>query len=211
MGFAQDVAGMFGGTYSGADNISAGQGGGSGFDSDGNALTGNSSSGISQSGLAGGLGLLGLGLSAFGTASGVSAAQQSAQAGMNIAGLEQKVNDQRQLAMQITARRQQMQTIRTNQMAQAQATAAATNQGAQFGSGLQGGLAGVEGQSASNLQGINQQLQTGNNIFGLDNQISQQKIAQYQAQSQEATASGVSSFGGDLLKAAPMIASLALG
>lgn len=198
MGFAQDIAGMFGGS----------SGFGSG-DPDSTSNSENTSKGFSQAGIGAGFGLAGLALGAFGAAEGVKAAKASAESGKAIAGLEQKVNDQRQLAMQITARRQQMETVRKNQQAQSQARAAAANQGASFGSGLAGGLAGISGQSASNLSGTNQQLDIGNQIFGLDRSISQEKIKQYQAQSDQASASGISSFGGALLKAAPMLASLA--
>lgn len=175
-------------------------------------LPGNDSSsgGVSQAGLGAGIGLVGLGISAFGAIKGSQDAQAAAQAQEQIAGLEKQQNAQRQLAMQITGRQQQMQQIRSNQLAQAQATAAATNQGAQFGSGLAGGKAGIQGQSEANLTGINQQLDIGNQIFGLDSQISDQKMAQYKAQSDAATDSGIGALGGMLLKAAPTIASLAM-
>lgn len=195
MGFSQEVASMFGT--------------GAGFGSGDPDSTSNSQNTTNiQGGVGAGAGLAGLGLEIFGAVSGSSAASSSAHSGMAIAGLEQQENAKRQQAMQIVARRQQLQVIRTNQMAQAQARAAATNQGAQFGSGLQGGLSGIEAQSASNLQGINQQLDIGNSIFGLDAKISQQKMAQYQSQSDQATASGIGAIGGALLKAAPTIASL---
>lgn len=175
-------------------------------------LPGNdpSSGGVSQAGLSAGIGLAGLGISAYGAIKGAQDAEEAAQSGIQIANLERQQNAQRQLAMQITGRQQQLQQIRTNQLAQAQATAAATNQGAQFGSGLAGGKAGIQDQSAANLTGINQQLDIGNQIFGLDAQISDQKMAQYKAQSDAATDSGIGALGGMLLKAAPTIASLAM-
>ncbi len=198
MGFAQDVAGMFGGN----------SGFGSG-DPDSTSDSSISFGGVSaQSGLSTGLGAAGLGLDIFGSIGASNAASKAAGISENITGLEGQVNAQRQLAMQVSARRQQMQIIRTNQQAKAQATAAATSQGAQFGSGLQGGLAQIAGQSGSNLLGEDQQLSIGNAIFGLDTQITQQKIAQTQAQSQGAADSGLASLGGTLLKAAPTIASL---
>jgi hypothetical protein len=173
---------------------------------------GDTSSGgspFSQAGLGAGIGLAGLATSLFGAEQGASAAKASAQASMNIAGLEDKVNQQRKLAMQISARRQGIEAIRNTQQLQSQATAAATGQGAQYGSGLQGGLAGLSGMGNFNLQGINQNLEIGNTIFGLDTQISQQKIAEAQAKSQEASASGISSIGGAIMKAAPTLAELA--
>lgn len=166
--------------------------------------------GFSQAGLGAGIGLVGLGISAFGAIKGSEDAAAAAKAQENIAGLEEKQNAQRQLAMQITGRQQQMQQIRSNQLARAQAQAAATNQGALQGSGYAGGQAGIQDQGMANLTGINQQLDIGNKIFGLDSDISQQKIAQYQAQSNAATDSGIGALGGMLLKAAPTIASLAM-
>jgi hypothetical protein len=166
---------------------------------------------FSQAGIGAGFGLLGLGIEAFGAFDQYEGAQKAAQASEQIAGLEGQVNEQRRLAMQITGRRQQMEIIRQGQRASAQATAAATNQGAQFGSGLAGGLAQVAGQAGSNLLGENQQLAVGNEIFNLDAKISQQRILQAQAQGQQATGQGISSIGGVLLKAAPILAGLALG
>lgn len=191
MGFAQDIAGMFGGSDAG-------------FGSGDPDSTSNSSwsTGSSNTTAAAGLGLAGLGLGIMGTMQGISAAKSSAQSGIAMAGLEQQVNDKRQQAMQVMARRQQMQVLRTNQQTQAQATAAATNQGAQFGSGLQGGLSGIRGQSASNLLGMDQQLDIGNQIFGLDAQISQQKMKQFQAQSDSAGAQGWTALGSSVLKSA---------
>lgn len=169
----------------------------------------DSGGGFSQSGLSAGIGLAGLAISGFGAMKGSQDSAAAAKAQEQIAGLEKQQNAQRQLAMQITGRQQQMQQIRSNQLAQAQATAAATNQGAQFGSGLAGGKASIQGQSEANLTGINQQLDIGNQIFGLDAQVSDQKMAQYKAQSDAATDSGIGALGGMLLKAAPTIAELA--
>lgn len=170
---------------------------------------GSSWGGPTQAGVGAAIGLAGLATSIFGTEQGVSAAKASAQSSMNIAGLEQQVNAQKKLAMQISARRSQTETIRQTQMLQSQAQSAATNQGAAQGSGLAGGLAGLSGMGAYNLEGINQNLQIGTTIFGLDDQISQQKIADAQAKSREASASGISSIGGALMKAAPTLAELA--
>jgi hypothetical protein len=195
---------MFDAFASGNDISTEGAGGypGEAPSSSGDGLSG-------QAGLSAGLGLAGLGISLFGTEQGISAAKASAQASLNIAGLEQQVNAQKKLVMQISARRQGMETIRETQLKQSQATAAATNQGAQFGSGLQGGLAGLSGMGNYNLQGVNQGLQIGNTIFGLDDQISAQKIAEAKAKSDAATAAGTQSFGSMLEKAAPDLAKLA--
>jgi hypothetical protein len=57
-------------------------------------------------------------------------------------------------------------------IARAQATSAAVAQGASEGSGLQGGLSQVTGQAASNIQGINQGQDLGNQMFAANSMIS---------------------------------------
>jgi hypothetical protein len=194
------------------DDIWSSAGGSSGFGSGDPSNTDASpaSGGFSQAGVGAGIGLAGLGIEALGTMEQSSAAKDVTQADINIAGIQQKENAQRQLAMQINARRQQTQQIRDAQLKQSQGLASATSQGAQFGSGLSGGQAQIAGQANYNLQGINQNLQIGNTLFDLSNQQSQQQIAKFQAQSAQASASGLSSIGGDLLKAAPMLAQFAM-
>jgi len=99
------------------------------------------------------------------------------QANKTIIGLEQQTDEQRRLAMELDARRSMRQTIRQAQVARAQGLAAATNQGAQFGSGLQGGYGQVSGDMNTSLLGIGQNLAIGRAIFGINSQIGQQKLA----------------------------------
>lgn len=107
----------------------------------------------------------------------VTGAQAQNQATKEIAGLEQGVEAQRFQAMELDARRQTMDAIRNNQRARALGLTSATQQGAQFGSGLQGGYGQISGQTNTNLLGIGQNLEIGRNIFGLNSQITQQKLA----------------------------------
>ena len=144
------------------------------------------------------IGIAGLGLDIFGAMKGASAAHEAAGVSRDIAGKQVQENQQRQLAMQVSARRSQMEILRQNQRAQSMATAGATNQGAQFGSGLQGGLAQVEGQSGSNLLGVNQQLTIGNKLFSLEGQIGEDRMQLAGLQGQEATAAGIGALGGAL-------------
>lgn len=136
-----------------------------------------------------------------GTIGSVSAAHQQAEAQQNITQDELKVEAQRQQAMELDARRKQMEIIRTNQRARAMALTTATSQGAATpGSSVLAGAYGqASGQSGVNMLGVNQNLEIGQNIFGLNSQISQQKIAMSQAQSSAATYSGLSSLGGSLM------------
>lgn len=142
---------------------------------------------------------------------GMSASQNASEAHEiqgRIAGLEGKVNDQRRNQMELSARRQQMEIFRNAQRARAMGTNAAVNQGAQFGSGLQGGLAQVQDQSMVNSLGISQNLEIGRNIFGINDQISQQRVALSNVQSDMATNQGIASFGGSLMGAAGTISNI---
>lgn len=152
--------------------------------------------------------VVGLGMSIFGGASSASDAKQAANIQSNIAGLEGGLEDQRHTAMELSAHRQQLEILRNNQRARATAMTNATSQGAQYGSGLQGGLAQVQDQSLFNLAGVNQNLQIGEAMFGINKQITEQKQQLAQVQSQSATDQGVASLGGSLIKAGPVIGNL---
>lgn len=146
--------------------------------------------------------IIGMGLSAVGSFMGTQASSAASGIHQKIAGLEEDVNQQHRKAMEIDARRRQMDIIRTNQQKQALGMAAATNQGAQFGSGVAGGQAGIAGQSETNLVGVNQSLDIGRSIFGIDSQINEQRKQLASVETSSATASGVSALGSDLFKAA---------
>lgn len=157
-----------------------------------------------------GISAIGLGLQAFGGFSAASKAKEAYGIQSQISGLEGQVNQQRQTAMELSARRQSMEIFRNNQRARSMAINNATNQGASYGnsSGLPGGLAQVQDQSTFNLQGINQNLEIGRNIFGLDNQISKQKLALSGVQSQMMTDQSISQLGGGITKSAGVLGSL---
>lgn len=158
-----------------------------------------------------GIGVIGLGMSIFGGIGQSEAAEENARLSRDVAKQEQGINDQKQQAMELSARRQQMEITRTAQRARAQAVQNATTQGAQFGTGLQGGLAEITDQSLFNLVGVNSGLETGRNINSYNKLISQDKMGMAQAQSDSATAGGWASLGGALMKSGPMIGSLAKG
>lgn len=180
-----------------------------------------------------GIGLAGLGMSLFGGAKSSSdssqiaqqqkeLAQQSYGINSNISGLENQVNDQHQTQMELTSRRASLENFRNTQKAQAQGLTNATNQGAQFGSGMQGGQAEVADQGMFNDLGIKNNLEIGENIFGLNRQISKQKLdlsalqTKYAGtigdlQSSLATDQGISSFGKSLSGSASMFGNMAQG
>ena len=152
-----------------------------------------------------GLGVVGLGLQLFGGSKQADAAKQQAQVSGQIAQDEQAINVQKQQQMQLEGRRSQLQNFRNAQRLRAQATNAATNQGAQFGSGLQGGIAGVTDQSLQNSEGITQGMQISQNIFGINTKISGEKVQMAQLGGQAAEGAGLASLGGSLIKAGPII------
>lgn len=157
------------------------------------------------------IGAVGLGMSLFGGLSSSSNAKEQAQVSADEATQEQNINDQKQQAMEIDARRKQLETIRTNQKAQAMATEAATNQNAQFGSGLQGGLAEVQNQSLFNLSGINSSLDIGRNINQYNKNISSDKMKMASLGGEAATDQAITSIGGSLMKIGPTIGALTKG
>lgn len=109
---------------------------------------------------------------------GIDASNQSFGINKNIISDEQGVERQKAQAMEVDARRQQLEVVRNQQRARAVGLTAATAQGASKGSGLQGGYGQASGQAGVNLQGIQQNLEIGRNIFGLNTDISTNRIAQ---------------------------------
>jgi hypothetical protein len=152
-----------------------------------------------------GLGVVGLGMSIFGSVSGAGVAKQEAQVSSNEATQEQSINNAKQQQMQLQAQRSQLENFRNVQRARAQGLNSATNQGAQFGSGLAGGQAEATDQGAYNSLGINQSLQTGNQIAGFNQNITNDKIQMAQLGGQAATDAGIASLGGAVMKAGPII------
>lgn len=154
------------------------------------------------------VGAVGLGMQIFGGLSSASNASQQAKVSQDIASQEQGINDAKQQAMEIQGRRTQLENVRNNQRARAQAVQSATSQGAQFGSGLSGGLAQIQDQSLFNMQGVNDALQTGRQINTFNQGISSDKEQLAALGGQAATDQGWSSLGGALMKSGPVIGQL---
>lgn len=176
------------------------------------------------------IGLVGLGSSIFGSASSAgSASQYSQQANAlnsQIYGVQQQeaqteesVNAQKQQQMVLNNRRQQLENVRNTQRARATNLAAGVSDGAQFGSGLQGGQAAATDQGGVNALGLSQNLMIGNNLFSLDNTLDQQKLAVTGLQSQlgqltgnyqatQAQNSAYTSIGSSISKSAPLFGNL---
>ena len=142
--------------------------------------------------------LLGLGLTAVGTFMGMGAASDYNVAQKKDIQLEQQVEGQRKQAAQLKYERDSMEVFRNNQRARAQGLEAATSQGAQFGSGLQGAYGQIRGQTGYNLLGINQNKEIGDNVFGLNAQISNTKIDMANSQKDQQLAQGITSLGSSI-------------
>ena len=155
-----------------------------------------------------GAGIVGIGLQLFGGFGASESAKRQAEISKQIAGDEQQINQQKYQQMQLEASRSSLQQFRNIQRMRAQATASATSQGAQFGSGLQGGLAEVTNEGMFNAQGINQNLQFGNTIFGINNDISSKKMQLADVQASQASDSALMSLGGSLVQNAGTIGKL---
>lgn len=147
-----------------------------------------------------GIAAVSIGMQVFG---GVSASEKAAQAASiqkNIAGLDENANAQRQTAMEIDARRKGLENFRQSQRLQATSLNNATGSGSQYGSGYAGGQAQVTDQGLFNAQGINQNLEIGQKLFGIDNQIDEQKKALSGVQSDMATDQSISNLGATIGK-----------
>ena len=168
-------------------------------------VTSGSTSGITSGGITSGIGAIGTGVSIFGAIQKYEGAQAETTATVNQLQLQQKQNAVRQQAMETASRRQSLENLRKTQQARAMGLESATSGGAQFGSGFAGGQAQATAMGASNEQGISQSLQSGEQMFGLENQITQQKIAYANAAGQMNTGAGLSSLGSAITSGLPMI------
>jgi hypothetical protein len=160
--------------------------------------------------LAGGIGgLVSVGGGIIGSQESVEGAKAKAAAQRQIAQLEIQADAQRRQAMEISARRTMLQTVRNAQQARSMALSAAVNQGAQFSSSAASGQAQSSNQAAYQNLGVSQNLQLGENLFNINAQIDQQKMAEADAETKIAEGQGTSSLFGSIGKAIPDIMKLA--
>lgn len=157
------------------------------------------------------IGAVGLGMQIFGGLAGAGVAKQQAKVSEDEAVQEQGINNAKQQAMVVQNNRMQLENSRNMQRARANAENASVNQGAQFGSGIQGGLAQVTDQGLFNGLGNNQAVQTGQQINQFNQNISSDKQQLASLGGTAATDAGIASLGGALLKSGPVIGGLAKG
>ena len=124
---------------------------------------------------------------------------------------QQRAEAVRRKAMELNASRQQMQNLRNTQLQRSMALNSATNQGAQFGTGLQGGYGQISGESGDNRLGISQNLEFGEQMFDANAEASAHKLRASNYQSQASTWQGIGAIGSSLMKAAPTIGNLGSG
>jgi hypothetical protein len=158
-----------------------------------------------------GLSVVGFGMQLFGGFSQADNARQQAAVSQDIAVQEQGINAQKQQQMQLQAQRAKLENFRNVQRAKSMGLATATSQGAEFGSGLQGGQAQATDAGVYNDLGINQNLQIGQNIFGYNSKISSDKQQLASLGGEAATDQGIASLGGALIKSGPTIGQLGKG
>jgi hypothetical protein len=152
-----------------------------------------------------GLGIVGLGMQLFGGFGAANAQKQIAGLSAGVSQDEQRVNAQKQQQVQLQGRRMQLENLRNVQRARAKDTAAAVSGGAQFGTGLQGGLASASDQGTTNALGINQSLMASQNIFGINSDISGKRVQMANLGGTEATDQGIASLGGAVVKSGPIL------
>lgn len=161
--------------------------------------------------ISGTIAAVGVGLSAAGTLTSMSAAKKQNQYQQQVIRGEQAAEAERKKAMELDARRRQLETFRNVQRSRSLALTNATNQGAGEGSGLQGGYGQIAGEGGSGLLAINQGLEVGRNVFDINQQISQSKIGLAGAGQQAAMGAGLSSLGGSIINSLGTYSKLSSG
>lgn len=141
--------------------------------------------------LAGVIGAVGVATSVVGTIESVQAQNRAAEA-------EKEQQQVKQLQLNIDAARQTRDIARKAMLARSTALVNATNQGAQSGSGLQGGYAQISGQEGSGNESVNQNVQLGQQMFTANN-------AETDARTSANTWNGIVGFGNQIYQNRDML------
>jgi len=99
-----------------------------------------------------------------------------------------KAEAAREQQMNLEAERTKRDTIRRMMAARAEAVSSASNQGASYGSGIQGGIAGITGQGYASLNATQRSQNIGSTIFSANRDYAN-------AQAQTALGSGTFNLG----------------
>lgn len=155
--------------------------------------------------------VVGVGAAVAGTATSIVGVSEQGAAQQQMLAVQAKEQEQRKNLFEIEQQRKRVEDLRNAQTATSAARSRAVNQGAQFGSGLLGGMAQVKGESNYNLLGIQQNTQIGENLFGLDQQLTEAKIASAQAATLQSIGGSLTSFGGSVVNSMGNIGKLTSG
>lgn len=148
------------------------------------------------------MGVSGLALKLGGAYFGYQGAKASNEAQQEQIKLEQQAEAVKRKYMEMDSHRKSIESVRRTQQMSALGLNNASSQmggSAQGSSALAGGQAQVAAQGAWNQQGISQSLQTGEQLFDINDKISQQKIKGLQGQQDSLFGNALGSFGGDLI------------
>lgn len=146
--------------------------------------------------------IAGLAVSAAGALMQSSAADKAAEAQKQIYGEQQKQETVREQSAELDARRRRREIIRQGIIARSQALATGTSQGAQFGSAMPGAMGQITGQQNWSLQGVDQSLAFGKEIFASNRNILAHRKTEAAAGANMALGQGISSFGGKMSSSA---------
>lgn len=142
---------------------------------------------------------IGLGLGIAGLFGSSDAAERAAKEQKAIAADQIKIEGQKRQAMELDARRRELEVFRSVQRARSIALTNATLQGGQFGSGVIGGMSQATQAGHEDLKSIGQNLTIGRTISDLNNDISQHKMSLADIGADQSFWSGLSSLGGTIL------------
>lgn len=154
------------------------------------------------------LGIIGIGMQIYGNMEAAQTAKQIASISSANAGLEGNINSVKQTQMNFEARRQQLEIFRNTQRARAQGMQSAVNQGAQYGSGLAGGLADTTNQGMFKSAGVANNQILGNQVFGYNAQISSNNQQIATLKGQQAEDQGWSSLGQNILSSSGTVGNI---
>jgi hypothetical protein len=145
---------------------------------------------------------IGVGLQVAGFAQQQSAMKKQTAANVAILNDQRRQEAVRQQAMSLDAARRKRDIIRQGILAQSVAQTRATQQGAATtgSSALPGAFGQINGATDRNLLTINQSEGLGNQMFALNNSITNNRIRSSQAGSDAAFGGGLMSLGGALIK-----------
>jgi hypothetical protein len=160
------------------------------------------------SALSGSLSILGLGAQIGGIVGEAETANQIAGTEVSMLQTQEQENEVRRQAMVLSNQRMQIENSRNAQAQRSRDIAAGVSQGAQFGSGLAGGEAGVSATAGQQSRNLSQGFQEANTMFNLSYTEDQQKMQLAQLQSQMSDYQGLSAIGGGIAGSAGPLSKL---